>query len=419
MPRSLIFLHQYYAPELAGSAQQLTDLTLGLCERGYSIQVVTGQPSYSSKGRLPAREDVQGVQVNRLSKLQLSRNNPLGRILSAVSFLISAFFKIFSMDPQALLVIGSDPPFLFLLGWFFKRIRSQRYVLIVSDVYPDVATALGELNPNGWMAWVLESSNQLAYADAEKIVVLGENMAEHVQKKLKKTSGFDKIQIIHNWADGNLIRPLPKTENPFSVKHGLLDRLTVLFSGNMGKIYNFEDVIQAACYLRDDPSIEFLLIGDGPLRRTLEDRVDRDKLKNIRFLPYQPPEELPFSLTCGDLALVPLKEQVVGLCVPGKIYYALAGGLPLLAISPEDSEPTRMIRDNDCGWSVLPGNPKSLADLLRTISRERVLLIDKKKNARRCFETHFTRQRAIREYDFLFSRIENESGVHCASTLSR
>jgi len=409
MSRSLIFLHQYFAPELAGSAQQLTDLVLGLSEQGYSIQVVTGQPSYSSKKKLPAKEDFQGVQVNRLPKLQLSRNNPLGRILSAVSFFIAAFFKIFFMNSRALLVIGSDPPFLSLIGWFFKGIRGQRYVLIVSDVYPEVAMALGELNPKGWMAWILEASNRLAYAKAEKIVVLGENMAEHLQKKLQKSDDLDKIQVIHNWADGDTIRPIEKSNNRFSVKHGLLDRLIVLFSGNMGKIYNFEDVLQAARHLDDDPSIEFLFIGDGPLRNTLENRIATEKLKNIRFLPYQLPEELPFSLTCGDLALVPLKEQAVGLCVPGKIYYALAGGLPLLTIAPENSELARIVRDHDCGWNVPPGDAQSLADLLRALSKNRALLADKKKKARRCFETHFTRQRAIQEYDSLFCSLEKDS----------
>lgn len=404
--RPLIFVHQYFAPELAGSAQQLTDLVLGLREQGYPIQVVTGQPSYSSNGKLPARENVQGIQVNRLSKLQLSRKNPPGRILSAVSFFISAFFKIMFMDRQALLVIGSDPPFLSLIGWFFKTVFGQRYVLIVSDVYPDVATALGELDPKGWMVWVLEAANRLAYAKAEKIVVLGEKMAEHLEKKLEKLNDLDKIQVIHNWADGDTFRPIEKANNRFSAKHGLLDRLIILFSGNMGKIYNFEDVIKAAGYLGGDSSIEFLFIGDGPLRNSLENRIAAEKLKNIRFLPYQPSEELPFSLTCGDLALVPLKAEVVGLCVPGKIYYALAGGLPLLTIAPEDSEPARMVHDHNCGWNVSPGDAQGLANLLRTISRERVLLMDKKKNARRCFETHFTRQRAIQAYDTLFSNLE-------------
>ncbi len=309
------------------------------------------------------------------------------------------------MNRKALLVIGSDPPFLSLIGWFFRNIRGQRYILIVSDVYPDVATALGELGPKSWMAGILELSNRLGYAKAEKIVVLGENMAEHLEKKIKKSNGLDKIQVIHNWADGNMFRPIEKSKNRFSRKYGLLDRLTVLFSGNIGKIYNFEDVLQAAHHLGDDSSIEFLFIGDGPLRNSLENRIITDKLKNIRFLPYQPTDELPYSLTCGDLALVPLKAEVVGLCVPGKIYYALAGGLPLLTIAPEDSEPTRIVRNHDCGWNVLPGNAKSLADLLRTLSSQRTLLNDKKKNARLCFETHFTKQRAISQYDALFSAI--------------
>ena len=37
--------------------------------------------------------------------------------------------------------------------------------------------------------------------------------------------------------------------------------------------------------VRDQPDVEFLLVGDGPLRRTLEERVRRDDLtRHVRFL---------------------------------------------------------------------------------------------------------------------------------------
>jgi len=405
VPLSLVFLHQYFFPELAGSAQQLTDLALGLKERGYSIRVVTGQPSYSLKGKLPNRENFKGIQIYRVPKLQLSREGSLGRILSSVSFFLMAFLKVFWMNPQALLVIGSDPPFLPLLGWFFRKVRGQRYILVVSDIYPDIAVALGELRRKSWIVRVLELSNRMGYPSAEKIVVLGEKMAECLQAKFPKGQGREKIQVIPNWANGNWIRPLAKSENRFCVKHKLLDRFVVLFSGNLGKIYNFEDVLDAASSLAGNSSVEFLFIGDGPVRKVLEKEAAARGSTHIRFLPYQPADELPYSLSCGDLALIPLKKEAAGLCVPGKLYYALAAGLPLLVIAPEDSEPARIVRENDCGWSIPPGNAESVVNLLRELSKEPSLLAEKRRRSRACFEAFFTRQRAILQYESVFSSL--------------
>ena len=98
-----------------------------------------------------------------------------------------------------------------------------------------------------------------------------------------------------------------------------------------------------------------------------------------------------------------LKEEVTGLCVPGKLYYALAAGVPLLVIASEDSEPARIVRENGCGWNISPGNVGAVVDLFKKISGEPSLLNEKRQKARACFEKYFTRQRALQQYESIFS----------------
>ena len=381
----------------------MADLAQGLGARGYSVQVVTGQPGYSSRGRLASGEVINGVRVHRLPKIQLARKNAAGRILSAVSFFAAAFFKLLSMDRQALLIIGSDPPFLGLLGWFFKIFRRQPYVLIVSDAYPEIAVALREISPGGIVTRLLEGTNRLVYPKAEKIVVLGERMQAKLREKYFPREDGRKVQIIHNWADGDRIRPLAKSSNPFCRKHDLLKPLVLLFSGNLGKIYNFRDMLKLASLLRDEPAIRFLLIGGGPLRGFIEEEAMRRGLKNIHRMAYQPDEELPFSLTSGDLAFLPLKGEAVGFCVPGKIYPALAAGLPLFVMAPEESEPARIVLENDCGWVFSEDQCEEAGNLLKEIARDPSLLDRKKSKARACYEAKFQREKAINAYDQICS----------------
>lgn len=402
MPRPLIFLHQYFEPEVAGSAQQLADLTTGLCERGYSIDVVTAQQSYSFNNGPPKKENLNDVRIHRVWKFQISRMSTLGRILSGLSFFLSAMIQLLRLDPNTLFVIGSDPPFLPFMGWFFKKLRRQSYMLVISDLYPDIAVQLGILNPRHWMTRFMELINYQAFTEAETIVVLGEKMSEYLKTKIPQTK--DKIHIIHNWANGEWIRPLPKSENRFCKKYGLSEKFTLLFSGNLGQIYNFDEIVNIAILLKNCASVEFVFIGNGPRREELQKQVDAYGLHNIRFLPYQSKEELPYSLTCGDLALIPLKKDVTGLCVPGKIYYALAAGLPLLVIGPEDCEPAQIVQKYDCGWQIRPGNTKYVATLLEELAKNPSLLNDKKQKARACFEAHYTKQRAIQQYEALFNR---------------
>ena len=46
--RRILFLNQYYAPDVASSGQMLSDLVEGLVEIGHTATVVCSQPSYES-----------------------------------------------------------------------------------------------------------------------------------------------------------------------------------------------------------------------------------------------------------------------------------------------------------------------------------------------------------------------------------
>src|SRR5690606_8968901 len=100
------------------------------------------------------------------------------------------------------------------------------------------------------------------------------------------------LEVIPNWADTNALRPLHKQDNPLAWELGQRDKLTVLYSGNMGAGHTLSGVIEAAALLESDPRIEFLFIGDGLSRPALEAEVAQRKLNNVRFFDYQPHDRL-------------------------------------------------------------------------------------------------------------------------------
>ena len=80
---SVLFLAQYFYPEVPATAQLSTDLALGLTERGFSVTVYTGQPSYWDERRLPGTEQYQGVEIHRSYSRRLSREGTGTRLLTA------------------------------------------------------------------------------------------------------------------------------------------------------------------------------------------------------------------------------------------------------------------------------------------------------------------------------------------------
>jgi glycosyltransferase involved in cell wall biosynthesis len=411
MKPRLLFIYQYFYPELAGSAQQLTDLAAGLVERGYAVAALTAQPTYTGKKRLPQTDRHRGIAIHRLSTLQLPRHAPLGRILESLSFFIQALWHVLRYHQLSHVVIVANPPFMPLIGWISRKLRGQRYIVLIHDLYPDIAVALGVLKPHGLMTRMLKFSNKLSFADAEALVVLSDAMARPLARYKPK-----KTDVIHSWANGSRIRPLEKALNPFRRDQGLGEKLVVLFSGNLGRIYDFKDLLRAAEMTSKTRAITFLFIGDGPQGNEMRAEVETRKLENVRLMPYQPEEDLPYSLTCADLAVIPVKREAADFCLPSKLYYALAGGVPILAIAPEHSELARIVQDHDCGWAVDPGKPDEVAALLRALASDPSPLARKARNARACFEAHYTRERALTQYESLFASAFSADGAPACKT---
>ena len=139
-----------------------------------------------------------------------------------------------------------------------------------------------------------------------------------------------RITVISNWADTSAIVPSDKN-NAFAVAHGLVDRFVVLHAGNIGMSQNLDVVIDAAERLRGRPEILMLFIGDGNRRPALEAMVAARGLANVRFLPFQPRDQLRWTYASSDLCLVSLKPGLAGYIVPSKLYPILAAGRPYVA----------------------------------------------------------------------------------------
>jgi hypothetical protein len=90
--------------------------------------------------------------------------------------------------------------------------------------------------------------------------------------------------------------------------------------------------------------------------------------KNIRSLPYQPLEELQWSLSAADVHLVTFSEEMVGVVHPCKAYGALAASRPILLVGPQESHIGNLIDDYGVGWAIDRDEVGKLVDLVEGIA---------------------------------------------------
>ncbi len=215
---------------------------------------------------------------------------------------------------------------------------------------------------------MLDHLNRFLISRAARIVALGETMAQ----RLIEGKGADprRVTVIHNWADTAAIVPSEK-QNAFAQAHGLHDRFVVLHAGNIGLSQNLDVVIEAAALLRDRHDIVFLFIGDGNRRAALEAAAAAQGLVNVRFLPFQPRDQLRWTYAASDVCLVSLKPGLAGYIVPSKLYPILAAGRPYLAAVEASSEVAAVTERYRCGVLVTPGDAASLAAQVERLAADR------------------------------------------------
>jgi glycosyltransferase involved in cell wall biosynthesis len=396
--KELIILSQYFYPEVASTGQLLTELAEDLVEYGYKIKVYTGKPSYyKNVEKYKKKEFYHGIEIHRLFNTNLDKNSKLGKIFNSLTYFISIVFKLLSSKDRDPLLIVSNPPFLPIAGLLFNKIKKQKYIFLIHDIYPDIAIKLGYLKENSFIARVWDKFNYHILRNAERIIVLGEYMAGIIKRKYLPNNNI-KIEIIHNWADEEFIIPIKKENNWFAKKNGLIDKFVILYSGNIGLFQDLETIIKTAVELKKYKEILFLFIGDGGGLNKLKELVKENNLTNVIFLPYQPKEFLPHSLTACDISIVPLEKGIEGLAVPSKIYGILASGRAVLGLVGENCEVADIIKSANCGFRVNQGDVSGLIEKIIYIYQNPELLKNMGKKSRQYFEKYFTRSKMTREY---------------------
>jgi len=116
------------------------------------------------------------------------------------------------------------------------------------------------------------------------------------------------------------------------------------------------------------------------------------------LLPFQAENVLPYSLTTGDVTVITLSKGVEGLSIPGKVYYAMAGGSALLCISSGNNELKNIVDKHQCGISVEPGDVEGFVSAIKRFYQDHVFLKSCKENARKAVESHYTKKN-VGEYE--------------------
>jgi colanic acid biosynthesis glycosyl transferase WcaI len=397
----LIFVNRFFFPDHSATSQILSDLAFHLAAGGHAVQVITSTQRYDDpRASLPALECINAVTVHRVSTTRFGRLELLGRGFDYLSFYAAMWRCVAEIaKPGDILVAKTDPPMLCLPAMHAARRGGLRFVNWLQDVYPEVAMRLGVPLVRGQLGRTLGRLRDDALRAADVNVVVGERMAATVRSR---GIAADRIRIIPNWCDDEVIRPSEDAGHRLRQAWGLEGRFVVGYSGNLGRGHEFDTVLAAAEQLRNESALVFLFIGGGYKFDALARNVRARNLDAMfRFVPYQDRAVLQDSLAVPDVHWISLKPELEGLIVPSKVYGIAAAGRPLIAVTARDGEIAELTRRHGCGIVVEPGAAEALATVLRRFNRDRESLAAMGRRARQMIDLYYSRQQALAQWQEL------------------
>jgi glycosyltransferase involved in cell wall biosynthesis len=262
-------------------------------------------------------------------------------------------------------------------GW--ERLGKLRYLVharrvrrMVRELRPDLLHAL-HLTSYGFLAalcgvhptivsvWgtdVLEAPRltplhyfitRYALRRADYITATGLRLAQAASRYVPKGKA---VTVIPYGVDLETFRPQPRPQREEEVVVGTVARL----SPEKGLRYLIDAFARVS---RDDDRVRLVLAGDGPERRRLERRVEKQRLgERVRFLGEVPHESVPDVLSGIDIFAMPSIYEGFGVAA----LEAAAMEVPVVATNVHGIPD--VVRDGETGLLVRPKDADALAGAL-------------------------------------------------------
>jgi glycosyltransferase involved in cell wall biosynthesis len=403
----ITYLHQYFRfPNETGGTRSF-DLSNGFLKIGHDVDIITSTSSEKMKSKNRwFKLKKGGIKVNYIYLPYSNKMAYLNRVIVFLKFAWFSSFKLLSLKSD--IVLATSTPLTIGIPALIKKwFHKTPYIFEVRDLWPEAPIAVGVIK-NKFFKKILFWFEYLIYKNSSAIIPLSVDMKYSIisrYPKLKK-----KITVIENISEMERFHKKHNKKKLFlKNKIGFKPRFSILYAGTFGLVNGIDYVIRMAHeMIKLDPTIVFILIGEGKEKNKLIQEAIKKKLinKNIFFLNPISKEDLSMLYFECDMAssfVIPIKELWANSA--NKFFDTLAAGKPILINYKGWQQ--KVINKANIGY-VLPLNiKKTLVKKFIAYTRNKLLILKQGKNAKYFAKENYALNIALTKYNSVLSRLKN------------
>jgi len=357
-------ISQYFPPDMGGASTRVSNAIKGLRSRGHRVFVVTAFPHYPH-GNVPREYRTRAFAVEGDEQVRVFRvwvpplpHEGAKRLVMYLSFTLFSLVALPFCGKVDVVWALSPNYFSSVTGIFYKMVKRKPLVLDVVDLWPEALVNLGFLKSK-FLVGIVNVGVDLFYRVSDGIITLNSGMKREI---LGREENPDKVFIVENVVDLDVFRPLDVERPEF-----LRDKFVVMYSGNLGPMYDFDAVLEAAKNLAKFKDIAFVLRGSGERLERIRSGIKESGLDNVLlFDKVLDVKQVAEFLNMADVLLLPMKKlNNSEISFPIKLAEYLACGKPTVCCA--EGETARMVEHSHAGLAIEPNNSELLSKVLLSI----------------------------------------------------
>ena len=381
MPRICLVTH-FFPPHMGGIEKVSYEQSKRLTESGYEIDVLTSK--IGGQNEHPAK----GIRVVTYPSIKLAERFGVPYPIPT----IKAYKKFAQVISKCDLVHAHGHVYMSscLAGKLAKKYKKP-FIVTQHNTFIDYQSWLNIMEK---MNDFIIGKSVLKHAD--RILTVSKETMKYV---LKLGADKSKTSVIYNGVDTNRFHSVKKGES--RKKLGLPKERRIIFSVRRLVYKNGVDTLIESAHLvaRDNPDVLFVVVGKGPSRKLIEDRIKELGIENnIKLTGFVQDELLPVYYDAADYFVLP---SASGEGLPLVLFEAMACGLPVIATTVGGTP--EIINHLKNGVLVPPKNPEAIAEALLKLLAEEELGKSIGEEAKRTVEDTFTWEENVRKLKEVYS----------------
>lgn len=309
-------------------------------------------------------EKIEGVNMIWLKTLKYDVAKSYLRIFSWFHF----EWNLLRLDVRQLpkpdaIVISSLSLLTVLNGIRLKRKFGCRLIFEVRDIWPLTITEEGGVSKKNPFVWFLSWVERLGYQHSNAIIGTMPNLEQHVREVSRSQA---PVFCVPMGIAPELAETSQPVEKDYAERYLSGSGLKVVHAGTIGITNALEVFFSAADLLKDNSSIQFILVGDGALKQRYIEQYGH--FPNVVFAPKVTKYQVKSVLEKCDIVYFSVFDSKVwkyGQSLNKLVDYMLSGNPVVASYSGYPS----MVNEAGCGFFVPAGDAQALADALLNLEK--------------------------------------------------